>query len=281
MVPMPSKAFFAILFLAFIASGPAVAQDAGATLSGTVTGPSGAAVLNARVSVKSLASGRTSETQTNAAGTYNVENLVPGEYQVSVSAQGFSQKVVNATLAAGGKQTMNLVLTASSGNFTPSLGDLGFPVGQIQGNAQDQARLDKRSHMLQVHQRLGLLTLIPLAATVITSGGAGGRRSTATGRDVHGALGVATTGLYFTSAYYEIFAPKVPGTVSRGPIRLHKALAWIHGPGMILTPILGAMAYAQESRGEKVHGIAKAHSAVAAVTAITYGVAIASVTIRF
>jgi hypothetical protein len=41
------------------------------------------------------------------------------------------------------------------------------------------------------------------------------------------------------------------------------------------------MAYAQRNRGEKVHGIASAHSAVAAVTAVAYGAAILSVTIKF
>ena len=83
------------------------------------------------------------------------------------------------------------------------------------------------------------------------------------------------------AAYYAIRAPRVPGTATRGPIRLHKALAWIHGPGMILTPILGAMAYAQESHGEKVHGIAKFHAPVAWVTAAAYGTAILSVTFKF
>ena len=38
-----------------------------------------------------------------------------------------------------------------------SLGDLGFSAAQAQGSAQDQARLDKRSHMLKVHQRIGLI----------------------------------------------------------------------------------------------------------------------------
>jgi hypothetical protein len=83
------------------------------------------------------------------------------------------------------------------------------------------------------------------------------------------------------SAYYAIRAPKIPGTETRGPIRLHKALAWIHGPGMILTPILGAIAFDQRSRGEKVHGIASAHGAVAIVTAAAYGAAILSVSIKF
>ena len=83
------------------------------------------------------------------------------------------------------------------------------------------------------------------------------------------------------SAYYAIRAPRIPGTETRGPIRLHKALAFIHGPGMILTPILGAMAFDEKSRGEKVHGIASAHGAVAIVTAAAYGAAILSVSIKF
>jgi hypothetical protein len=87
--------------------------------------------------------------------------------------------------------------------------------------------------------------------------------------------------MYFMTAYYAIRAPRIPGTTTRGPIRLHKALAWIHGPGMILTPILGAMALSQEDRGEKVHGIAKVHSAVATVTYASFGLAVLAVSIKF
>jgi hypothetical protein len=163
----------------------------------------------------------------------------------------------------------------------PTLEDLGLSPAQTQGSAQDQARLDKRSHMLKIHQRLGLITTIPLLATVISGSQAGGKSTSSTSRDLHAALGSVTAGLYLTTAYFSIFAPRVPGTVMRGPIRLHKALAWIHGPGMILTPILGAMAFDQRSRGEKVHGIANAHGAVAYVTAVAYGLAILSVSVRF
>jgi len=163
----------------------------------------------------------------------------------------------------------------------PSLGDLGISPDQAQGNAQDQARLDRRSHMLKMHQRYGLITLGAMAATIAVSGLAGGKNNTATGRDIHGALGSVTADMYFMAAYYAIRAPRIPGTPVRGPIRLHKALAWVHGPGMILTPILGAMALAQEQNGEKVHGIAKAHSAVAAVTYTSFGLAFLSVAIKF
>lgn len=162
----------------------------------------------------------------------------------------------------------------------PSLQDLGFPPDLTRANAEAQARLDKRSHMLKIHQRLGLITLIPMLATVITSNGAT-RHGSTSARNLHGALGLLTAGLYITSASFAIRAPNIPGTSVRGPIRLHKALAWVHGAGMILTPILGAMARAQLDRGEKVHGIASAHSAVADVTIAAYAAAIGSVALKF
>lgn len=170
-----------------------------------------------------------------------------------------------------------------SSSTAPSLSDLGLTPTQTQGSAQAQAILDKRTHMLKVHQRLGLLTMIPLAATVISSAGAtSSKRGTGStgntaGRDLHAALGSVTVGMYAATAWYAIRAPKIPDTQSRGAIRVHKALVWIHGPGIVLTPILGAIAFKQENAGEKVHGIASAHAAVAWVTVGAYAASIVSV----
>ena len=176
----------------------------------------------------------------------------------------------------------NTLPNAPSSNTTaPSLEDLGLTPQQTQGSAQDQARLDKRTHMLKIHQRLGLITIAPLVATFITSANAGGRNTTNTDRTVHMVLGAVSGDLYFMTAYYAIRAPRIPGTETRGPIRLHKAMAWIHGPGMILTPILGAIAYNQKNSGEKVHGIASAHGPVAIVTGAAFGIAVMSVSLKF
>ncbi len=167
----------------------------------------------------------------------------------------------------------------------PSLSDLGFSQQQTQADPQLQATLEKRTHMLKVHQRLGLITAIPMVAAVVTgpmakAKGKNGepiKEPTQANLDFHAALGGVTSALYFTTAYYAIRAPRVPGTHKHGAIRMHEALAFIHGPGMILTPVLGIMAYKQENAGEKVHGIASAHGPVAVVTAAAYGASIVAV----
>jgi hypothetical protein len=167
----------------------------------------------------------------------------------------------------------------------PSLQDLGFSPSQTQSNPKLQARLNKRTEMLKIHQTLGLITLLPMAADLITGpmakvkgkNGQPIQEPTQTNLDLHAALGSTTAALYVSTAYFAIFAPKVPGVHKRGAIRMHEALAFVHGPGMILTPILGSMAFKQEQSGEKVHGIASAHGAVAAVTVLAYGASIVAV----
>jgi hypothetical protein len=181
----------------------------------------------------------------------------------------------------GNAQTISQNQAPSSNSQAPSLEDLGLSPAQTRSDPQLQARLDKRAHMLKIHQRLGLITAVPLIVSVATGFGAGGKSTSSADRWAHLALGSVTGDLYFTTAYFAIRAPGIPGTQRRGPVRVHRALAWVHGPGMILTPILGAIAFDQKSKGEKVHGIASAHGAVAIVTAGAFGAALLSVSIKF
>jgi hypothetical protein len=67
-----------------------LAQDT-ASITGTVTDPSGAAVANAQVTVSSPERGIIRTTSTNGSGEYLVAGLPPGAVDVSVSAKGFKR----------------------------------------------------------------------------------------------------------------------------------------------------------------------------------------------
>jgi Carboxypeptidase regulatory-like domain len=279
-----------------------IAQTAGkGVLTGRVTDPSGGAVASASVTATSLDSGQKQTANTGPDGTYKLE-LPAGNYRLTFEAAGFKTfEISSATVSAAGSEVLdgklekgeevngkptpaqdeNLPNAPSSSVTAPSLSDLGLSPEQTQGNAREQALLDKRTHMLKIHQRMGLITTIPLVATVILGPGAGGKSEGTANRDLHVALGSLTGDLYGITAYYAIRAPRIPGTKKRGPIKFHEAMAWIHGPGMILTPILGAMAFSQKNNGEKIHGIAQAHGPVAIVTAGAFGAALLSVSVKF
>ena len=93
----------------------AYAQVAGATLSGTVADPSGGVVPNAKISVRNTATNVTRDATTDNAGLYTVPNLLPGTYEITVSASGFATEVrTGIGLEVGAQQVLNLALRVGS-----------------------------------------------------------------------------------------------------------------------------------------------------------------------
>ena len=298
-----------VIICLLVASAPSLMAQTAATsvLAGRVTSASGGAIGNATVTATSAENGQTQSVTTGPDGTYKFDGLPLGNYRLKFEATGFKGAEISSAVVTGTETTVvdeklevgekssadqvtgtpkpaqqeNLPNAPSASPAPPSLSDLGLTPEQTQGNPREQALLDKRTHMLKIHQRMGLITTIPLVATVILGPGAGGKSEGTAIRDLHVALGSLTGDLYGITAYYAIRAPRIPGTKKRGPIKFHEAMAWIHGPGMILTPILGAMAFSQKNNGEKVHGIAQAHGPVAIVTAGAFGAALLSVSVKF
>jgi hypothetical protein len=256
------------------------------TLSGSVTAAATAQPIDqATVTATRSDNAATVSAETGADGKYVLQDMAPGNYTVTVKADHFAAKNANIGLSAE-SHTLDISLNElPNAPSAPSMEDLGFSAQQTQANPQLQATLARRTEMLKIHQRLGLITTIPMAAAVITgpmakAKGKNGetiKEPTQANLDFHAALGGATTALYFSTAYFAIAAPRVAGTQKHGAIRWHEALAFIHGPGMVLTPVLGYMAYKQENAGEKVHGIASAHGTVAYITSASYGAAIVAV----
>src|SRR5579863_4853401 len=110
---------FMILAFAILSASPAYAQVSGATLSGTITDPSGAAIAGAKVSIANKSTGVVRDVTTDAAGLYSAPNLQPGVYDVTASASGFSAaKQSDITLTIGGEQTLNMPLRVGEASQT-------------------------------------------------------------------------------------------------------------------------------------------------------------------
>jgi len=90
-----------------------------ASISGTVTDPSGAVIPNAQVTIHSLATGLDRVVSTDSAGLYAVPSLIPGDYKVQATARGFSSYTVpKVTLDVDRQVTENMRLAVSSAGET-------------------------------------------------------------------------------------------------------------------------------------------------------------------
>jgi hypothetical protein len=103
-----SLAILAFL-LSFSFSTPVSAQVVGATVSGAVLDPSGAKVADADVAITNVGTGIVTRTTTKSDGIFVVPNLQPGNYEVLVSAKGFSTLLRKGiTLTVGQELILNL-----------------------------------------------------------------------------------------------------------------------------------------------------------------------------
>src|ERR1700680_1756058 len=93
-----------VLVIGSFLASHAYAQISGATLSGTVTDPSGAVVPQATITIKNVATGITRSNTTSTAGFYSAPNLLPGVYEVKAEAQGFSSKIQTGVKFTGGEK---------------------------------------------------------------------------------------------------------------------------------------------------------------------------------
>ena len=89
------------------------AQVSGGAISGAVTNVSQAAVPNARVTLRDVATGVTRVVTTPAGGLYTFPSLAPGTYEMTVETAGFSTQVrTNIAVAVGAKLVVNVAMQA-------------------------------------------------------------------------------------------------------------------------------------------------------------------------
>ena len=79
----------AALLLMLCGTHEVFAQEVTATVTGTVTDPSGAAVVGATVTAKSVERGVAYSAVTNDSGLYRISQLPVGNYDLRIEKQGF------------------------------------------------------------------------------------------------------------------------------------------------------------------------------------------------
>ena len=103
---------FAIAILLVCSSIPAHAQGLGnASLSGTVTDPSGGAISGATISLRNPATDASYTGTTNASGYYAIANMQPGTYELKVNFSGFANYTqTGLVLSVGQLATANVAM---------------------------------------------------------------------------------------------------------------------------------------------------------------------------
>ena len=147
-------------------------------ISGTVTDPSGATIANATVTVKNDGTGSTRVETSAANGSYQVVDLTPGSYTVTVESANFKSTVSKVEVTVGGHATLDAKLTVGSGTTEVQV----IAQGGVEVNTQTQ-------ELSQVVDRAQLASLPSLTRNpydfVALSGNISSGDTTAAGNSVN------------------------------------------------------------------------------------------------
>ena len=98
----------------FVSSAPVLAGTATGRIAGVLKDPSGAVVPGGQVAIKTLESGATTSTTSDAEGRYAFDAVPVGRYDVSAVASGFAASVhEGVTVSDGGVTTIGFELSIS------------------------------------------------------------------------------------------------------------------------------------------------------------------------
>ena len=100
------------LALAMLIAGSHLRPIARSDDGGTVSDTSGAVLANAQLSIRNVSTGESRTVSTDSSGFYSAPNLLPGKYEVTVSAPGFSTQVRSGiTLTVGTQQLLDITMS--------------------------------------------------------------------------------------------------------------------------------------------------------------------------
>ena len=170
----------------------AIAQQA--TIVGTITDPSGAALQNVNVTVTSLDSNAVKQIQTNASGQFVVPDLNIGHYSVKAELAGFKvSEQKNVVLQVGDRDRIDFQMQV--GGIQETVTVEADPV-RVQTDSGEQSNVITGQQISQIavsgRSMYQLAALVPGASSQI---GAGGMSSGVVNTPVGGDSGVEFNGM--------------------------------------------------------------------------------------
>ena len=159
-----SNRLFTLVVAGLLLASYAAAQEVSAGITGRVTDPSGASILNAKVDAKDLDRGTDWPTTTNQDGIYAFPRVPPGRYELRVEAPGF-KTYINPNVALEVNQRARVDVAMQVGQISESVSVTGeAPVLQTDttqvGSVIASATIDN----------IPLISRNPVALTLLTAG---------------------------------------------------------------------------------------------------------------
>ncbi len=164
-------------FLLTCSAGALFAQSSAATLSGTVTDPSGAAIVNAAVKLVNTETNVSQATITNHSGVYVFPTLSPAHYDLMCSSPGFREySVKGIVLHVQDNVTLNVKLEVGSTSDTITVSADAVLLNTL--DATVGAVVDRHiveNMPLNGRRFQGLITLTPGVSTIAAGSNAPGQ----------------------------------------------------------------------------------------------------------
>ncbi|HXL80758.1 MAG TPA: TonB-dependent receptor [Pyrinomonadaceae bacterium] len=166
--------FLVVVISALLSASAAFGQSQSnaADLQGYVRDPSGAAVTGATVTVRNPATNFSRDVTTNDEGYYQITNLPPGSYEITVEAGGFSKgRIPSVTLTVGQRADLDIPLAVGAVGATVDISTAEVALVESSSTTVSNTIDQKRINDLPINER----SATGFALTISTVGRDNGR----------------------------------------------------------------------------------------------------------
>ena len=163
-----------IVSLSLLASSLMFGQATDGNIVGTVTDASGAAVVKASVEADNIDTGVKTGASTDGAGFYRLDNLLVGNYKVTVTATGFAPQVVeHVGVTLNLSTTVNVALSVGSVTSQVQVTEAAALIDTTTAQVTNSYTAQMAAELPSTVGAGGVLNLALLGAGVASGGGVG------------------------------------------------------------------------------------------------------------